>query len=610
MMKSGTKKLRIFVVGTLLVTVTLLLDTQLPAGSRLGKITGIIGEVIAVNLGRIHGVRQGLRGTVFKFDEQKQTVTVAKIQVIAVSENDCLARITELLDSLEVGQFVDIEGTLGPRTLEKVDLEKEMEENARNYFAAFQYTEPDSANCWAECRKILARNPNNRLALELKKQMIRNYFQWAEREKNDGNFAYAMIYYTRILVIDPESEQAYENLWALLDLIDVESEIPLGVIEKNRPPDYYYAIAEQYYRQGQFEKSKKYFDYLLKNYVQEDLVAREGIEKNDRMLKLMAELRRKRAEVARLAAQREQQKQESEQARRKKLAQVRYYRTVAEDLFRKKDYTGALVYYYRILDIIPDDSLAQARREQIAMADMVLIPAGEFSRGSSNREIGEIMVDFGSNNLLYRELPKKWVYLDSFYIDRYEVTNRQYKHFIESTGHSPPLHWKNGTYPEGEDNFPVVYVSWLEANAYARWIGKRLPTEAEWEKAARGSNGFQWPWGDEFYPHRCNVKETGKGRPMPVGSFLNGANEYGVMDLAGNVWEWVYDDLKPYPGYNRELYFFPSTVRKVIRGGSFKETGDYARGAFRGDGAVDQLYNNVGFRCARDLPGRAESPEG
>ena len=245
------------------------------------------------------------------------------------------------------------------------------------------------------------------------------------------------------------------------------------------------------------------------------------------------------------------------------------------------------------------------------MADMVLIPTGEFRFGSSTREIGEVMVEFGSNNLLYREInPKPWVFLDSFYIDRYEVTNRQYKRFLESTDQSPPLHWVSGTYPKGEDNYPAVYVSWDNARRYAEWIGKRLPTEQEWEKAARGSSGFRWPWGDRFFENYCNVKESGYAKALPVGSFLSGANEFGVMDLAGNVWEWVNADLGPYPGYEEDLFYFPTVLRKVMRGGSFKVTGDYARGAFRGDGAYDQIYNNVGFRCARDVPGPQESPGG
>ena len=607
-MKPGVKKYGRLLVFPLIAVLILSLQEQLPAGSRLGKVTGVMGQVVAVNLGSIHGVAQGLRGRIFKFDEEKKTVNVAEIQIVGVSEKSCLARITLLSDSLEVDQYVDIEGTLSPRTLEKVDILSELEENARNYFAAYQYTEPDSANCLAECREILQRDPDNRLAKELMKAMVRNYYSWAEREWDNGNFAFAMIYYSRILRIDDTEESVYENIWDLLDLIDVESEIALDPITAGKPPDYYYAIAEQYYRNGQFDKSKAYFNFLLENFVKGDLAVSEGIKTNDRMLALLGYLRQLRLERVRIVAEEQQERLDEEQEGRKKIEQVRFFRTVANDLFGKKDYTGALVYYLRLLDLVPDDSVALARREFVSYADMVLIPAGEFSRGSNEREIGEVRVDFGGNELLFRELPKNWVYLDSFYIDRNEVTNRQYKYFCESTGHSPPLQWQDGTYPERYDDYPVVYVSWLDANAYARWIGKRLPTEQEWEKAARGSNGYQWPWGDRFYPHRANVSENGKKGPMPVGSFPNGANEFGVMDLAGNVWEWVETDLRPYPGYEEDLFRFPREYRKVFRGGSFRESGDYARGAFRGDGAVDRLYYNVGFRCTNDILSRRESP--
>ena len=168
----------------MLVVIGWLLWPELQAGSRLGKVTGVMGEIIAVNLGSIHGVRQGLRGKVFEFDENRNTIDVADVQVIGVSEESCLARITEARDSLRVGQFVDIEETLPPRILEKVDVIREMEENARNYFAAYQYTEPDTANCLAECNRILARDPENSLVPALKEAMLRNYYRWATREKN------------------------------------------------------------------------------------------------------------------------------------------------------------------------------------------------------------------------------------------------------------------------------------------------------------------------------------------------------------------------------------------------------------------------------------------
>ncbi len=561
----------------LLAALTLALPAVLSAGSRLGKVTGVIDQVIAIDLGQVHGVRQGMRGTVFRFDQERRTIQVATIQVIGVQEQSSLARITALSDSLAVGQLVDIEGAQGPRTLEKVNVLAEMEEAARNYFAAYHYTEPDSANCLAECRRIMARDPENRLAAELIRQMLANYYDWAERERLEGRFAHALVYYSRILRLDQGQERAYDNLFDVLDLVDAESRIPLEAIPRGRPPDFYYAVAEQYHRHGQFDKSSRYFQFLLDYEVPEDPVAREGIARNGRMLELIAELRTRQSARTEAAAREEQRRRQEDEERRARLERARYFKTVADDLFRKEDFTGALIYYLRLLEVIPDDSLALARREAIAKAGMVLIPTGEYSRGSSTRELSEVMVTFGVDNALYRELPKNWVYLDSFYIDRTEVTNRQYRHFVESTGHSPPLHWVNGRYPEGEDYFPVVYVSWLDACAFARWIGRRLPTEEEWEKAARGPDGFQWPWGDQFYAHRGNMRESGKGGPLPVGSFLSGANEYGLLDLAGNVWEWVDAELRPYPGYVGERYYFPEGIRKVMRGGAFNESGEKAR---------------------------------
>lgn len=605
---------RAVLLTALLVAAGWFQKPALQAGSRLGKITGVMGDVIAINLGSIQWVKQGLRGTAFEFDEDRNQVIMAELQVIAVSEKSCLARVTKSYDSLQikVGLLVDIEGTMPPHTFKRVDIVQEMEENARNYFAAYKYTEPDSANCLAECNRILANDPENSLVQALKQAMTSNYYQWAAAEQGKGNLTYSMIYYTRILLINPEDETAYENIWEIQDMMDAEGGIALEQIRAGRPPDYYFAVAEQYYRHGQYDKSKSFFRFLLESVVRnDDLAAHNGLKKNDRMLELAGKLKRERGEKARREKEEQDKKLAEQESLRSKRQRARYYQVVAEDLFNKRDLEGALVYYLRLLEIAPDDSTALARREYIAQHNMVLIPAGEFSSGSLPHEIGKAMVEFGENNMLYRELPKRWVYLDSFYLDRYEVTNRQYKSFLASNPElGPPLTWKDGEYPEGEDDCPVVYVSWLDAREYTRWIGKRLPTEQEWEKAARGSNGFRYPWGDRFFKHRCNTQEAGYGKPLPVGSFLSGANEYGVLDMAGNVWEWVSDFLKPNPNYDEDLVSFPETSRKVIRGGSFKERGDFARGAFRGDGAIDQIYSNVGFRCARDMPGKQESPGG
>ena len=560
----------------LLVAIALSLASvmQLYGGSRLGKITGVMDQVVAINLGRQHGVVQGLRGLVFRFDAQRNTIDVANIQVIGVSEDRCLARITSLVDSLEVGQFVDIEGIEPPKPLEKVDILRVLEESARNYFAARQYTEPDSANCLALCRKIQERDPGSRLAAQLISRMMQNYFQWAENERNSGRFAGALVYYLRIQKIEPDNQSAYERIWEIMDMVDAEAQVELDPINHGRPPDYYYASAEQYYRSGQFQKSNAYFRFLLSNVVSAgDLAAVEGMRRNDYMIALLDSLRVIRQTQSQQIALAEQQRQAEAEKRLSQTRLSRYFRAVSDDLFRKKDYEGALVYYLKLLDIYPDDSLALERKEFISRVNMAMIPAGEFSRGSNAREINVVMNDFGFNGMMYRELPKRWVFLDSFYIDRTEVTNRQYKRFLESTGQSPPLGWKDGDYPAGLDNFPVVYVSWLDASEYARWIGKRLPTEEEWEKAARGRNGYQWPWGDQFQVERCNIKGSGYNGPIPVGSILGGANEFGVLDLAGNVWEWVNSDLKAYTGYDQDPFYFPEGRAQSDQGRVFQGRG-------------------------------------
>jgi formylglycine-generating enzyme required for sulfatase activity len=162
-------------------------------------------------------------------------------------------------------------------------------------------------------------------------------------------------------------------------------------------------------------------------------------------------------------------------------------------------------------------------------AEMILIPAGEFIMGSPEGE--------GDDD----EHPQHNVFLNAFYIDKYEVTNAQYKQFMDATGHKAPGYWDNERV--NQPNQPVVGVTWHDAVAYARWAGKRLPTEAEWEKAARGIDGRKYPWGNEWDGSKWS---SGSGSVVyksaaPVGSFPEGTSSYGVMDMAGNVWEWCAD---------------------------------------------------------------------
>ncbi len=192
--------------------------------------------------------------------------------------------------------------------------------------------------------------------------------------------------------------------------------------------------------------------------------------------------------------------------------------------------------------------------EELNIDRMVLIPAGEFQMGSADADPKDY------------EHPLHTVYTDAFYIDVYEVTNAEYKAFVEVNpewwkeniyqGYSEGYltHWRDNTYPEGIGNHPVIFVSWYAAMAYSKWVGKRLPTEAEWEKAARGGlEGHKYPWGDtepngtqcNFADKNTNFKwsnmdaDDGYKWTAPVGSYP--ANGYGLYDMAGNVWEWCLD---------------------------------------------------------------------
>jgi len=228
---------------------------------------------------------------------------------------------------------------------------------------------------------------------------------------------------------------------------------------------------------------------------------------------------------------------------------------------------------------------------------MVFIPAGEFLMGSSLADLKK-MADLD-------EFPQRKVYVDAFYIDIHEVTNAQYKLFIDSMGVAPPHRWENRNYPVGEDGFPVVDISWEEAAAYARFVGKRLPTEAEWEKAARGSDGRRYPWGDEFDNTLANNGEN----LVPVMSFQGGVSPYGVYDMAGNAAEWVdawYDayprsknDVIPKEFATRDQSFSKNKFR-VYRGGSWNSFGKFLRCANREREKPDKKWLYIGFRCAMD----------
>lgn len=221
----------------------------------------------------------------------------------------------------------------------------------------------------------------------------------------------------------------------------------------------------------------------------------------------------------------------------------------------------------------------------------------------------------GSNDGHPNYQPKHQVHVADFYIDRWPVTNIEYKKFIDVTGYPVPnyqvswcetegYNWNPQTrlYPEGKADHPVVLITWDDALAYAAWAGKRLPTEAEWERTARGPEGWRYPWGDDFISGRCNSKEAGLAGTSPVGQFSPfGDTLEGVVDMVGNVWEWTGSLYYPYP-YNphdgRESH--EASGFRVLRGASWMNDAHVTNCLSRLDGDF-RFYNNVGFRCAVSL---------
>jgi len=264
--------------------------------------------------------------------------------------------------------------------------------------------------------------------------------------------------------------------------------------------------------------------------------------------------------------------------------------------------------------------------------DMVLVPAGEFLMGSPAGTDG-----------LPDEQPQRRVYLSSFLIDRYEVTNEAYAKFVKTTGHRIPENpnpsstlWIDKAPMAGIERHPVVNVSWDDAVSYCRWMGKRLPTEAEWEKAARGTDERRYPWGNDWDITKANSASYWAGRTvefssgadweafwikgegaklakekgvrgevltMPVGSFPQSLSPYGIYDMAGNAAEWVQDWYDP-NSYRSASLSNPSGPErgaiKAMRGGSWLKPAVSLRVTDRDWGTMDSRPSGTGFRCAKD----------
>ena len=252
------------------------------------------------------------------------------------------------------------------------------------------------------------------------------------------------------------------------------------------------------------------------------------------------------------------------------------------------------------------------RKNVIEIEGMAHVPAGKFYMGNRG-DIEKAGVDAGDGrvglDVGVDEIPRHAVRLNGFYIDKYEVANSQYKKFIDAAGRSAPDNpthpgdpyiWKNGIYPEGMGDYPVTLVSYEDVSAYCKWVGKRLPTEEEWEKACRGNDGRKWPWGDDFQVTKANVRELDLKRASPVGAFPSDLSPYGVYDMAGNVREWTSSWYTAYPGSKLKRSTFGEKFR-VMRGGSWLHSSvPESRCAVRGLGPPEKAHRVLGFRCARD----------
>jgi serine/threonine-protein kinase len=237
-------------------------------------------------------------------------------------------------------------------------------------------------------------------------------------------------------------------------------------------------------------------------------------------------------------------------------------------------------------------------------AELVLIPAGEIPMGRAD----------GDND----EKPVRNIFLPSFYIDKYPVTNAQYEKFVQETGHPEPVGYgyAGGRFVEdfhpwqaprfNHPRMPVVCVSWYDAAAYARWAGRRLPTEAEWEKSAKGLFATKYPWGNtDPSPNKARYGfELETGSPAIVGAHPAGATSYGCMDMAGNVWQWCSD------WYSETTYQSgplvtptgpPTGEARVLRGGSWANGGALLRCSARFCYPPTKKTFYVGFRCVEDV---------
>ncbi len=264
--------------------------------------------------------------------------------------------------------------------------------------------------------------------------------------------------------------------------------------------------------------------------------------------------------------------------------------------------------------------LAAQRAKLPAHDEMIRIPAGWFIMGSDKK------VD---RNAYQPEFPQRKVYVDAYEIDKYEVTTVQFLKFVLATNRDPLIDWQydGGNFQETMANHPVMHVSWFDADAYCKWAGKRLPTEAEWEKAARGEDGRIYPWGNEMAGlSRANFGRSGLSGPVrdrperlilyppiiSVDKYENAVSPYGAFQMVGNVGEWVADwyDPKYYTTAPEKNPKGPEKgTQRAFRGGGWIDSTPSVRVAQRNGTDPNTKMNWLGFRCARDVKGAETAAE-
>ncbi len=238
------------------------------------------------------------------------------------------------------------------------------------------------------------------------------------------------------------------------------------------------------------------------------------------------------------------------------------------------------------------------------LAWMVTVPAGVFAMGSDDPRTGE------------QNRPMHQVRLPAYKIDKYLVTQAEYARFIAARRYRPPLNWDDGKIRAGMRMHPVTMISWYNARDYCAWVGKRLPSEAEWEKAARGEAARRWPWGNDMNVANLNTYYK-VGHTTAVNAYPQGVSPYGIFDMAGNVQQWVADRFSPYPGASGSKEIFEPKaadpdykrgsdekerlIYRVMRGGSWKSDPLSTTSYHRNYALPNYASDFFGFRCAMDI---------